>query len=419
MRSAMYPRFVERRVASALSDTRVVLITGPRQSGKTTLARRLARDGMEFLSLDNATTLAAARADPVGLVRGLDRGIIDEAQRAPELLLAIKESVDADTRPGRFLLTGSASLMSLPQVADSLAGRLETIALLPLSQSEIRSARTDFLEQAFRGELPAIGPIAVADDLEAAVLAGGYPEALGRGSWSRRQSWYLNYVAALVQRDVRDVARIERVRQMPRLLRALAQHAGQLVNYSAIGAPLGMNHTTTQRYTSVFEQLYLIQPLQPWYTNVLKRLTRTSKLHFLDSGLLASLRDLSPDRLKADRAAFGPLLESFVFAELLKLASWSDRRFEFFHFRNKERNEVDIVIEDQSGRIVGIEVKAAATATTHDFAGLRKLADASGGRFALGLLLYDHNKIVPFGDRLFAAPISTLWGVSALARPIA
>jgi predicted AAA+ superfamily ATPase len=197
---------------------------------------------------------------------------------------------------------------------------------------------------------------------------------------------------------------------MPRLLRVLAHHAGQLVNYSGLGAPLGMNHVTAQKYVGVFEQLFLVRTLPPWHASALKRLTKTPKLHFLDPGLLAALRDLSPDRLRFERTLLGVPLETFVYSELLKLASWAGDRLEFSHFRDKEKNEVDIVVEDRRGRVVGVEVKAAATVTRSDFGGLRKLADACGDRFVAGFVLYDHDTVVPFGDRLFAVPLSSLWG---------
>ncbi|KQU89499.1 AAA family ATPase [Ensifer sp. Root31] len=405
---ALYPRLAEQRINDAMVDTRVVLIVGPRQSGKTTLAKKMASAEMEYYTLDNATTLEAARQDPVGFVRGMNRAIVDEIQRAPELLLAIKESVDTDQRPGRFLLTGSANLMTLPRVADSLAGRMEVVRLLPLAQSEIRAGGGDFLRDAFRNDVKA-GDTIVGDDLMAAVLAGGYPEALGRKTLPRRQDWYADYVQAIVQRDVRDIAQVEQIAQMPRLLRILAEHSGQLVNYSGIGAAIGMNHITTQKYVGIFESLFLARTVQPWFSNTLKRLTKTPKIHFLDSGLLASLRDLSLDRLRAERGHFGPLLETFVFAEILKLASGGEERFEFSHFRDKEQNEVDIIIEDRRGRIVGIEVKAAATVSSTDFSGLRILAEAVGEKFVSGIVLYDHDKVIPFGERLYAVPFSALW----------
>jgi predicted AAA+ superfamily ATPase len=405
----MYSRLSEHRIRLALSDTRTVLIAGPRQAGKTTLARQFARDGVPYFTLDDATTLAAARQDATAFVRGLDRAVIDEVQRAPELLLAIKQSVDADPRPGRFLLTGSANLMTLPRVADSLAGRMEVVRLLPLAQAEIRGTTPTFLDRVFAGEAPGAADPVVGPDLLDLVMAGGYPEALQRRAWARRQDWYLDYVDAVLQRDAREIASIEHIAQLQRLLRVLAEHSGQLVNFSGMGAPLGISHVTTQKYAGVLEQLFLVRTLPPWFTNQLKRLTKTPKLHFLDSGLLAALRGLSPDRLRADRAPFGPLLETFVLTEVLKLVHASDERFTLSHFRDKERNEVDIVLEDRRGRVVGLEVKAAATVTPADFGGLRRLASACGDRFVLGLVLYDHEPVVPFGDRLFTAPVSALW----------
>lgn len=406
----LYPRHASRRIAEAFNDTRVVLIAGPRQAGKTTLAEAFARrQGLGFFSLDNPTNLAAAQGDPVGFVRGIDRAVIDEVQRAPDLLLAIKESVDADPRPGRFLLTGSANLMTLPRIADSLAGRMEVIRLLPLALSEIAGRAKDFLGPVFRGEVPDCGDAIVAEALVEAVLTGGYPEAVRRRSSSRRQTWHLDYLDAIMSRDVRDVARIDDMTRMPKLMALLAEHAGRLVNYSSLGAGVGVSHVTTRRYVDVFESLFLTRTLPPWHTNRLKRLIKTPKLHFLDSGLLASLRDTTPERLEEDRGPFGAILEGFVFAELLKLASWSDTRVRFSHFRDKERNEVDLVIEDTRGRVVGVEVKAAATVTGADFKGLRQLQDACGEKFACGLVLYDHTATVVFGDRLYAAPLSVLW----------
>ena len=406
----MYPRLIEHRIREALSDTRVVMVSGPRQAGKTTLARQLANGSRPYLTLDDATVRGAALDDPAGFVRGLSRAVIDEVQRAPDLLLAIKATVDTDPSPGRFLLTGSANLMTLPRVADSLAGRMEVVRLLPLAQAELGRVAPTFLDRAFAGLAPSAGKTVLGNDLVEAVLAGGYPEPLARRSWTRRQDWYLDYVAAIVNRDVRDVAQIEHIQQMPQLLRVLAQHAGQLVNYSAIGAPLGLNHVTTRKYVGIFESLFLIETIQPWHTNTLSRLTKTPKLHFLDPGLLAALRDITPAALRRDRTPFGAILETFVLSELSKLASWYDDRLTFSHFRDKEQNEVDIVMENRRGEIVGIEVKAAATASRADFHGMRRLAEACGKRFVLGIVLYDHDQTVPFGDRMFAVPLSALWG---------
>lgn len=244
----MYDRFAKIRIEESLADTRVVLISGPRQSGKTTLATDIAADEIPFFTLDDATVLAAATNDPVGFLRGLDRAVIDEIQRAPDLLLAIKNEVDRDRTAGRFLLTGSANLMTLPKVADSLAGRMEVVKLLPLSQAEIVGARSKLLNNAFKGLQPTVESVVLGNDLIEMVLAGGYPEAISREKWGRKQDWYHSYVDAIVQRDVRDVAQIEQLAIMPRLLGALAEQSGQLVNYSSTGAAVGLNHVTTQKY---------------------------------------------------------------------------------------------------------------------------------------------------------------------------
>ena len=405
----MYPRLAEKRIREALEDTRVVLISGPRQSGKTTLAMELAEKDMPFLTLDDPTLLDSVSNDPVSFLRGMDRAVIDEVQRAPDLLLAIKTEVDRDKRSGRFLLTGSANLMTLPKVADSLAGRMETIRLLPLSQAEIRGGTGGFLDDAFSGKLRASDNVLLGEELVELVLAGGYPEALARTRWSRRQDWHLEYIDALVQRDVRDIAQVDQLGQMPKLLSVLAEHSGQLVNYSGIGSALGMNHVTTQKYMQIFESLYLTRTIQPWFTNKLKRLAKSPKLHFLDAGLLAALRDVVPQKVAQDRTAFGAILETFVVGEIFKLASWSDHRCSFSHFRDKDGNEVDLVIEDRRGAIGGIEVKASATVSGKDFSGLKKLASACGDNFSAGIVLYDHDQIVPFGENLFAVPLSCLW----------
>ena len=405
----MYRRLVEHRIRVAMEDTRVVMLCGPRQSGKTTLMQWIAGTDIPFFTLDDPITLEAASTDPIGFVRGLDRAIIDEIQRVPSLVLALKTAVDADPRPGRFLLTGSANLMTLPRVADSLAGRMEIIRLLPLAQAELRGTRPSFLERVFAGDAPTTAAPALGADLVELVLAGGYPEALTRSTWRRRRDWHLSYVEAILQRDVRDIARIEQLKAMPKLVRVLAEHSGQLVNYSGFGSALDMNHVTTRKYVGVLEDLFLIRTLQPWYSNVLKRLLKSPKLHFLDSGLLAGLRGLSPDRVSRDRTLFGPLLESFVFGELLKLASWAEDRYVFSHFRDKDGNEVDVVMEDGHGSVVGIEVKSSATVSRRDFSGLERLQAACGDRFALGLVLHDNDRTIPFGGRLAAAPLSTLW----------
>ena len=405
----MFERFVERRAEEALLDTPVVLIVGPRRAGKTTLVRKMGEADRTYITLDDQTVLEAAQADPAGFIRGLNRAIIDEIQRAPDLLLAIKKTVDEDYRPGRFLLTGSANVLTLPRVADSLAGRMETLRMLPLAKAEIDGSTPTFLERLFEGKLQQARNAIVGDELIHSTLLGGFPEAIARDSERRRQDWARSYLTSVLTRDLRDIAEIEKLTELPKFVRLLAEHSSQLVNYSQFGASINVSHKTGQRYVGLLEQVFLIATLQPWFTNVLKRIVKTPKLHFLDPGLLASARGLTFDRVKTDRGAFGALLESFVFSEVLKLMTASDLRLAPYHFRDRDMREVDSVLERDDGMIAGIEVKASATVKAGDFSGLRALADACGDRFAFGAVLYDSTDVVPFGDRLAAAPISTLW----------
>lgn len=405
----MFPRLLDAKIRASLKDTRVVAIVGPRQSGKTTLLRQLSSASRTFLTLDNVPTLEAARADPVRFLNNLDFVALDEAQRAPELILAIKESVDADPRPGRFLISGSADVLTLPTVADSLAGRIEAHTLLPLARAEIAETKRSFIELLFSLRAPKHAPDLDEDELIEHVLAGGYPEARVRKTASRRTQWYRSYVETIVQRDMRDVSGVADLRAMPRLLRALAESAAQLVNYSELGGQLGMNHNTTSKYVAALELVYLVRTVEPYFQSTLKRLVKTPKVHFFDTGLLAALRGDTVKTLAGDRKRLGPLLESFVFGELSKLAAASDDGVRISHYRDRDGNEIDFILEDDSGRVGAIEVKAAATVRAEDFATMKRFVDSNAERWASGFVLYSGDKILPFGERMFAVPFSILW----------
>lgn len=407
---AIIKRFSAASVTLALKDTPAVMVIGPRQCGKTTLARELIDGERRYLTLDNKTTRLAAQSDPTGMVRDLDRAIIDEVQLAPELLRAIEESIDNDRRPGRFLLTGSADILTLPKISESLAGPMEIVTLLPLSRAEIRRNRPAFLQNAFAGRLVRPAEKMIAADLVQAVLAGGYPEMREREQPERRSAWARSYIRAIVQRDVREIAQVEKLEQIPRLLRVLAHTSAQLTNFTQIGGQLGLDDKTTRTYLGILEQLFLVKRVEPWFSNRLSRLLKTPKLHFLDSGLLAALRGATVERIVANRSIFGPLLETFVMSEIMKQLGWLDDGYTLSHYRDKDKDEVDFVIESAAGEIVGIEVKAAATVGGSDFKGLKKLADATGEAFKLGVVLYDGEQSLPFGERLYAAPMPCLWG---------
>jgi len=408
--SPIFRRYIEKNVTEALEDTRVVLVVGPRQAGKTTLMRQFVSDDRPYLTLDDPATFNRAKSDPVEFIRSLNKAVIDEIQRAPELMMVIKESVDRDTRPGRFLLTGSANVMALPTVGDSLAGRIEIVTLLPLSQAEITGSPGRMIDRLFTGEGPALqGSPIFGDPLLQAVLKGGYPEALRRASASRRSIWLQDYLALVLDRDVRDIANIDQLDKLPTLMRMLGEQAGQLVNMRALSVALGISAPTVARYVTVLERMFLIRQIRPWFSNRLSRLIKSPKLHMVDSGLLATLRDATTANLATDRSRLGPLLESFVVSEVLKSLSWNETRAEISHFRTKEQDEVDLVLEDARGRIIGIEVKAAATLRPNDFSGLRKLQEAAGEKFVQGVLLHDHDRVTPYSEKIRAAPVSLLW----------
>lgn len=405
-------RHAEHQIETALQDTRVVAIVGPRQSGKTTLARHIAGDRFTFLTLDDAQTRNFAENDPTGFVRGLDKAVIDEIQRAPDLLLAIKRSVDEDPTPGRFLITGSADLFAGAISPDSLAGRVETIELYPLSQSEIdQTSPSEFLEKAFNGALKPGRGVHRTDRLIERILAGGYPEALSRSSASRRRDWLTSYARSLAERDVADLATLDKPEMLALLIEYSALMSGRLLNMTELGGRVGVDSKTIDRWLALLEKIFVIRRVRAWHRNTLRRLIKTPILHFMDSGLLGAMVNVDADSLKRDRTALGPLLECFVFTELTKAAALSSTPVSISHYRDKDQMEVDFVLERSPGDVVGIEVKASATVKADDFRGLQKLRDATGKAFAQGVILHDGEQIIPFGDRLVAAPVAALWRV--------
>lgn len=409
--TAPIARHAEAQVRVALADTRIVALVGPRQSGKTTLVRKIAADrDMTFVTLDDEQFRDFAHDDPSGFVRGLDRAVIDEVQRAPGLILALKKSVDEDPRPGRFLMTGSVDLFKGTISPDSLAGRVETVELLPFSQAEIeRRAPSEFIDRAFDADFPAKPQrCGRTTDLVHRVVSGGYPEALVRTSAARRRAWLSAYCRALTTRDVAQIAEISKSDELSRLIDLAAVASGQTVNLTSLGRPLGVDGKTIDRWLTLLEQMFVIRRVRAWHRNDLKRLIKTPKLHFLDSGLLAALRRVTEKDIQDDRSKLGALLEGFVFSELSKLASQSDDPVSIGHIRDRDKLEVDFVLE-RARRVVGIEVKASASVKPEDFRGLRRLAEVTGRAFACGIVLHDGDRIQRIGDRLFAMPIEQLW----------
>lgn len=409
----IYPRLVEPRFVEALADTPVVLIHGPRQCGKTTLARMVgeARD-YAYLSFDDGVALAAAQADPVGFVGDLpERTILDEVQRVPGLFTALKTAVDRGRTPGRFLLTGSANVLLAPKLADSLAGRIEILRLHPLAQTELAGKPATFLDTLFGAGFKFGTWSRLRGELSKRIVAGGYPAVLARGAPRRRAVWYRDYIETLVQRDVRDLARISALDALPRLLMLAAGQTARLLNVTDLAAPFQLSRPTIRDYVNLLARVFLLDELPSWHSNRLRRLVKTPKLHLGDTGLACALLGVDAAALQADRALLGQLLETFVFQELRRQASGQETPVTFYHFRDKDGAEVGIVLEIGSQRVAGIEVKAAATVTASDFRGLRKLKQAAGKRFAGGVVLYDGETTVAFGDDLYAAPIRCLWEI--------
>lgn len=420
----LYPRYTERPLKEALSDSPAVLIHGPRQCGKTTLARMVyptlnikwpGGTDIEwpidnYVTFDDDVARESAESDPIGFVNDLPRSVIlDEVQRAPSIFTALKRAIDRDRTPGRFLLTGSSHVLLVPQISDSLAGRMEIIRLHPLAQCELSRRFPTFIDRLFSGEfkvpsLP-VSPVRLVD----LIVAGGFPAALARLTEGRRHNWYLNYVETQLQRDVRDIARITDHEAMTRLLGVAAAQTARLYNLLDMSSAFSLSRPTLARYVEILERIFFLERIPAWHNNRLRRTVKAPKLHVCDTGIGCAVIGAKSESLQKDRDLLGQYLESFVLQELKRQSSWYSEPLRFFHYRDKDMNEVDLVIEKGSFAVAGVEVKASSTVRDADFRGLRKLKNAAGDRFAGGVVLYDGEKSWSFGDGLAAMPVKSLW----------
>lgn len=407
----MIVRGLAPQLRSALADRPVVLLQGAWQVGKSTLAQSLAGEtGADYLTFDEPAVLAAAARDPGGFVAGLrGRVVLDEIQRVPELFPAIAAAVDRDRRPGRFLLTASADVMTLAP-ADFLAGRMAVRTLRPLSEGEIEGRPEAFVDALFAAEYrpPRCPPLPRPELLER-LTSGGYPEVIEKRSESRRRAWFASYTTGLLQRDVRDLADIEDPSALPRLLALLASRASTLLNYSELARASGLPASTLKRYFALLERTLLLHTLPAWAGSLSKRLAKSPKILLNDTGLLAHLVGLNLERLEREPQILGPVLESFVALELQKQAAWSATRPALHHFRTLAGQEVDLLLEDAAGRIVGVEVRAGSAVQERDVRALHELAEALGPRFLRGVVLYTGERAVPFGAKIMALPLPALW----------
>ncbi len=404
-----YPRLARPQLEQALENWRVVWLGGPRQVGKTTLAKSVAQGEMDFVSLDQRRWRNLALSDPGAFLRKFDRVVIDEVHNAPDLIQEIKAEVDSDPRRGRYLLTGSANILTVPRITESLVGRMLVQPLLPLSQAEIRGGSGTFLETVFNGGVPQTGDFVLGPDLVELVLSGGFPDALKMDGWTNRQQWYTNYVNGLVIRDMQNIENVDQPMAMQSLAKVLPHFSGKTFIHSKVGEIIAMKREMTERYMWLLEQAYLFQTVPSFGANRRKGLTREPKLFFLDSGLLAGLMEETPDSIASSRSAFGAIVETFVFSEVLKQATWTCGSKSFYHMRSKDGKEVDIVVQNGARKVVGIEVKAGKNVSSSDFSGLRSLAETCGENFIRGIILYDGTETKSFKDEFLALPISCLW----------
>ncbi|GAB0107766.1 ATP-binding protein [Nocardia sp. JMUB6875] len=409
------PRRAETAVADALTDTRVVLVNGARQCGKSTLVRLVAKGReAEWRDLDVTLTRQAALEDPDGFVDSPNLMVIDEIQRAPELLLAIKAQVDADGRPGRYLLTGSARILGLRALPDTLVGRMETIELWPLSQGEIDSAPDAFIDAVFthRDRLRHNTTVPRAEYAER-IVRGGFPEAITRSTDKRRKAFFDSYVGDLITRDIRQLSEIERTTEMRALVQLVAARSGQLLANTSLSNDLALGASTVKRYLTLLEEVYLIKRIPAWSRNLSNRATMVPKVAFVDSGIAANLLGADARNMLRPSGRFGPLLEAFVLMELARQRTWSAEDVQMYHYRTKDGVEVDAVLENRRGEVVGVEVKAASTVGPDDFRHLRHLADRLGDDFLVGIVLHTGQQTLPFGPKMLAMPVSALWEVTS------
>ncbi|TBW34575.1 ATP-binding protein [Azotobacter chroococcum] len=409
----MYLRRIRPFLLEALEEAPVVLLNGARQTGKSTLIQDLGREAV-YYTFDDPAVLAAVQADPFGFINALKGPVcLDEVQRAPGVFLAIKAAVDRERTPGRFLLTGSANVLLLPQIADSLAGRMEVLNLWPLAQSEIAGQPTRLIEGLFSGELPDHCRFERNDFIQR-LNRGGYPEVLTRSSERRREAWFESYLHTILLRDVRDLAQIDGLTELPRLMQVLAARSGGLLNAAELSRSTGIPQTTLKRYLSLLETLFLVRLVPAWSSNLGKRLQKSPKLFVTDYGLMAHLQGLSQAGIEAALGLPGDLVEAFVHAELVKHQGWSDMRTQLMHYRTSTGVEVDFVLENRRGELIGIEVKAAATISGKDFNGLRHLRETTPQQFRRGIVLYTGERTVRFDEQLVALPLAVFW--SSLSR---
>ena len=406
----LYPRWQKTTIQQMMSERRVLLLTGPRQCGKTTLARELESDQTEYCTLDDGTLREAAENDPQGFIkRSTNTLIIDEVQCVPSLLPAIKKAVDEDTRPGQYLLTGSANIQSIPTVRESLAGRIAKIRLRPLAQGEMQKIAPHFIESAFEQSFLTVRAHQDRDALLEIAFKGGFPEPMILQDRSRKR-WHSDYIDAILERDLKEIAKIHRKNVIRELVNVLAAWSGKFMDLSAIGSGLSIQRQTLESYINALETLYLVERVYPWTKTDYARVGKQSRIFMADSGLMASLLKWKMDQVRLDSDRSGKLMETFAYNEIVAQVDAGDGRYELFHYRDREKREIDFLIEREDNALLGIEIKAGSAVDKNDFNHMKWFKNnLANGRPFIGVILYTGEFSASFGDNFWAIPFGLMW----------
>lgn len=412
LKMATYKRWIAETLKEALNYSRVIILSGARQCGKTTLAQEISRPDSIYRTLDSQQILASCLADPEGFVsHGDELMIIDEVQRSPSLLQAVKKNVDENKNYGRFLLTGSANILSAPTAQESLAGRVTHIRLRPLSMGEIYHKDPDFVENAFNGKLYATMPDKhyCKDDYLRLALIGGYPEANALPP-EKAPKWHLDYIKSLLDKDIKDIANIRKRSDLNRLLRVLAAWSTKEINVQSIGSEVSLQRQTIETYIDALESLYLIERVKAWPDTDYQGVRKKDKLIMCDTGLMSSILRWKFEQIQLDGDRNGKLIESFIYQQLAAITDAHQDDYDIWHYRDSARREIDFIIENSTGELLGIEVKAGSNITPKHFHALKWFKyNVAKDRNFKGIVLYSGNDILPYGDEMWAVPISLLW----------
>lgn len=406
----MYRRNIETQLIEAAQDTPVLVINGSRQVGKSTLAESIFKETHEYFTLDDLSTRIAISRDPLLFLENLKKPIIlDEVQRLPEIFLPIKKIVDEKRRPGFFVLTGSSNILTLPRIADSLAGRIEIHTLWPFSQGELLGHKDNFVDALFNNTLDDARESISDEDLTNRIITGGYPSVIERKNEERRRAWFRNYITSIVERDILEHAKIDRLGDVSNLIHIFASRVGTLFNASEISRVLSIPNTTLNRYIGLLKQIFLLILIPPYFKSLTKRLVKTPKVYLNDTGIVNYLNNADSQKLSQDSVYMGHVLENFVVMELLKQQTWCKTPFNIYHYRSHSGMEVDFVLENFNGKCIAIEIKKSKHVTLGDFKGIDAFEKDIEKNFQCGIILYQGNDILPFKNNWFAIPIAKLW----------